>query len=147
MVRYPPSSVRVPIIMGGIGLAGAAYLAGMIAGFGYPDVPGADALKVPVVGPWVALGQSGCSPDQTDCTAMLVVRTILTALDGVAQLGGLGLVAEGIFMTTEADAPEGTEPAAGATAAARSRHAAALRVEVAPVVSPQRATLGVVGRF
>ena len=103
-MRYPPTRTRVPIIAGGLGLTAAAY--GLSAGSaaGWPDVPGADMLYVPVVGPWLALGESGCSPDDPGCDAILYLRGVLYVLDGLAQLGGVAIAAEGILMTTEADA-------------------------------------------
>lgn len=139
MVRYPPSSVRVPLIVGGLSLTAGTYLAAFLCGTVWNDVPGADALKVPVVGPWVALAQSGCAPDDPDCGAILVLRTILTVLDGLAQVGGVGIAAEGIFMTTEADAPDDAADAASTSPS--------LQLSVAPVVTPHGAGMGVVGSF
>lgn len=103
-MRYPPTRTRVPIIAGGLGLTAAAYGLSAASAAGWPDVPGADMLYVPVVGPWLALGESGCSPSDPGCDAILYVRGVLYVLDGLAQLGGLGIAAEGIFMTTEANA-------------------------------------------
>jgi hypothetical protein len=134
MLRYPPSSARGWVLGAGIGLTATAYGIGMACGFGWNDVPGADALKVPVVGPWVALGQSGCAPDQDECTAMLVLRTILTTLDGLVQLGGVALVLEGVLMTTEADAPANEKESGGARASART----APRIAVVPTFTGER---------
>jgi hypothetical protein len=143
MVRYPPSSVRVALIAGGLGMTAAVYAAGMISGFVWSDVPGADALKVPVVGPWIALGQSGCPPDEDTCAGMLALRTILTTLDGLVQLGGLGIAAEGIFMTTEGDA----EASPGAASSGQAAAPPALQLGVAPMVGPSVAGVSVTGRF
>jgi hypothetical protein len=145
MLRYPPSSVRGGLIGGGLGLTAVPYAAGMVCGFVWADVPGADALKIPVVGPWIALGQSGCAPDQTDCAGMLVLRTILTTLSGLTQLGGLGLAAEGFFGTTEAAAEPGAEASTEDEAgdAPASLHA----LDVAPMVGPTVAGVGISGRF
>jgi hypothetical protein len=140
MLRYPPSSVRAALLGVGFGLTAASYGAGMACGFGWDDVPGADALKVPVVGPWIALGQSGCAPDQDECDAMLVLRTILTVLDGLGQIGGLGLAAEGLFMTTEAEA---TVPASKAA----SEAALAPRLLPAPFVTGDALGASLLGRF
>jgi hypothetical protein len=136
VVRYPPSSVRVGLIAGGLSLTAGTYLAAFLSGTVWDDVPGADALKVPVVGPWVALAQSGCAPDQDECAAMLVLRTMLTVLDGLAQVGGVGIAAEGIFMTTEAAGPE---PVA--------EEPPVLEVSAAPFVSSSSGGVGLVGRF
>lgn len=131
-MRYPPSSVRVGLIAGGIGILGLAYGLTALCANTWPEVPGSDVMYVPVVGPWGALVQSGCSSDDPDCGAMLVLRTILLVLDGFAQAGGSGLIGEGIFMTTEADSP----------AAPDSAH-----WMVTPIVAPGQAGLGVMGTF
>lgn len=132
VMRYPPSSVRLPLIIGGSFVTLAAYGATLASGLVWDDVPGADAMLVPIVGPWIALGQSGCAPDDPDCGAILYVRGILLVLDGIAQAAGLGLIGEGIFMTTEADAPA-AEPKASWT--------------VAPIIAPQQTGLSVIGSF
>jgi hypothetical protein len=133
VLRYPPSSVRVGLLAGGVGLLGMSYGLTAMSSRLWPGVPGADAMLVPIAGPWVALGQSGCAADDTDgCTGILVVRTILLVLDGLAQAGSVGLIGEGLFMTTEADAPDA---------------AAAPTIHVAPQLGSGRTGLSVVGTF
>jgi len=105
VVRHPPSSVRLPLVLGGLGITAAAYGASALAATTWDDVPGADAMLVPVAGPWISLAQNDCAPDDPDCGAILYLRGILLVLDGLVQLGGLGIAAEGFFMTTEATAP------------------------------------------
>ncbi len=139
MMRYPPSSVRLKLILGGLGLTAVAYTPALLCSLNWPDVPGAEALRVPVVGPWIALGQSGCAPDNPGCDASLVMRTILTVVDGIAQAGGLAVAAEGIFMTTEA------EPEASATAAGPRTEA--VSITAAPLVSPTVLGVGLAGWF
>lgn len=104
-MRYPPSSVRYGLVTGGIGVFGIAYGFSAMSASLWPEVPGSDFLYVPVVGPFLSLTQSGCSPDSPDCDVILYVRGALYILDVLAQMGGLGLIGEGLFMTTEADAP------------------------------------------
>lgn len=142
MLRYPPTSVRWPLIGVGFGLTAVSYGIGMACGFGWDDVPGADALKVPVAGPWIALGQSGCAEGEEDCEAILALRTILTVLDGLGQLGGLALAAEGLFMTTEAEPTPGT-PEAGAKAQPEDPP----RLLAAPLVTRDAIGAALVGRF
>lgn len=139
-MRYPPSSVRVGLIAGGLSLTAGTYLAAFLSGTVWDDVPGADALKVPVVGPWVALAQSGCGPGQDSCAAELVLRTILTVLDGLAQVGGVGIAAEGIFMTTEAEGPD-------AVAEGSSDGRSGLQISAVPFIAPEAAGIGLYGRF
>jgi hypothetical protein len=139
--RYPPSSARVGVIVTGAGMTAAAYggAAGMAGA--WSDAPGTDMLFIPVAGPWIGLGKLGCGPDeesspgQGDCTGMLALRGILYVLDGLVQLGGLGVVAEGMFMTTEAagDAP--------------AKAALAPTFMLAPIVSEHQVGLGIGGTF
>ncbi len=132
MRRYPPSSVRLPLILGGSFVTLAAYGITVASALTWDDVPGADAMLVPIVGPWIAVAQNGCAPDDPDCGAILWIRGILLVIDGIAQAGGLGLIGEGIFMTTEADAPA-EKPATSWM--------------VAPVVTPTQTGIGVIGSF
>ncbi|MFO7180686.1 MAG: hypothetical protein DIU78_018440 [Pseudomonadota bacterium] len=111
--EYPPPSARGAVALTGAALAAAWYGAALGASFLYPDAPGATDLRIPVVGPWIALGETGCPSDEPNCsTASVVVRAILIAVDGIGQLGGLAMLAEGLFLPT---APPGTERAASAS--------------------------------
>lgn len=131
MMRYPPSSVRFPLIAGGVGVLGLAYgLGAMCAGL-WPEVPGSEPwLYIPVIGPWAAIAQSGCAEDDPDCSAIIYIRGVLYVLSGITQIGGLGLIGEGIFMTTEA---EGAPPKASWT--------------IVPMASSNQAGLAAVGTF
>lgn len=102
--RFPPSSVRPKLIAGGLGLTAAAYGIGAGAAASWPEVPGSERLYIPVAGPWLALAEGGCPSDNPDCDASLVLRSILLVISGLSQAGGMAVVAEGVFMTTEADA-------------------------------------------
>jgi hypothetical protein len=116
-VRYPPSSVRPKLIIGGVAIAGLAYAGAFITATswserdtidGTTEPPGrSDGLKIPIVGPWIALGKIGCvtpnPSNPSDCGAEPIIRGVLYAVDGVIQLGGLGLIAEAIIMKTEAN--------------------------------------------
>ncbi|KYF55554.1 hypothetical protein BE08_03910 [Sorangium cellulosum] len=132
--RYPPSSVRAKLIVGGVAVTALAYGAGFAAASAWPEVPGSSELKIPIAGPWMALAKNGCAADDPDCGAKLYVRGALTVVGGLAQLAGLALVGEGIFMTTEA------RPA-------QPPSASALTVRAAPVITATGMGLGVVGTF
>ncbi len=106
----------------------------------WPEVPGSDALKIPVVGPWLALGQSGCAADDPDCGAKLVVRGILYTIGGMAQLGGLGLIGEGIFMKTESSKPAKQAPVLG-------WQRGGVTFQPTPLISARITGLGIVGSF
>jgi hypothetical protein len=134
--RYPPTSVRWKLVGGGVALTGLAYGGAFLCASNWPEAPGSDALKVPVVGPWIALGQSGCAEDDPDCGFTAYFRGFLTIVDGILQAGGLGIAGEGLFMTTEAE-----QRAAPTTA--RSE----VVVRPMPIVTPHTTGLGVVGTF
>ena len=135
ILRYPPSSVRAPLIGGGLAITGVAYGAGFLCAEGWPEVPGSDALKVPVAGPWIAFAMNDCSPDDPDCGFALYLRGVLYVISGFMQLGGLGLVGEGVFMTTES------------TDAAPKKKPAAVSVTPAPLVGPHHAGVALAGSF
>jgi hypothetical protein len=136
--RYPPSSARVGVLLSGGFMLGASYGGAAAMGAAWSDAPGADMLYIPVAGPWIGLGKLGCAPDEADsdgnCTGMLALRGILYVVDGLVQLGGLGVLAEGIFMTTEADGPAPAPKSA-------------FTILPAPIVTDRSVGLGVVGAF
>ncbi len=100
-VRYPPSSVRPKLIVGGIAVTGIAYGAAFLGAESASTWPGSTELKAPVVGPWIALAMNGCPPGE-QCDAFLYLRASLLVIDGLLQAAGLAIVAEGIVMKTEA---------------------------------------------
>lgn len=132
--RYPPSSVRPKLIAGGLAVTGLAYGAGFLAASTWPEVPGANELKIPVVGPWLAIAKNDCSPDDPGCGFSKHFRGILTAIGGLMQLGGLAIVGEAIFMTTESSFRPSAE---------RSK----VTVRPVPMVTSRVAGLGIVGAF
>jgi hypothetical protein len=132
--------VRWKLVAGGVGVTAAAYGVGAACAAAWPEVPGAEALYVPVAGPWITLGQSGCSPDDPGCEAIVVARAILLVLDGLVQAGGLAVAGEGLFMTTESEA-------ARAPAAPADRRAAAVTVAPVPLVARGQAGVGLAGAF
>lgn len=130
--RYPPTSVRWKLVLGGLAVSGVAYTIAYLTAAQWPDVPGAAQMKIPVVGPWIALGHAGCSADNPGCGAEVPVRGIGQVLDAIAQTAGLGLIGEGLFMTTES---EGAAPKA------------ALTIQPMPIVTPTMQGFGVTARF
>ena len=89
-----------------------------------------------MAGPWIALGQSGCADDDPDCGFTAYLRGFLTILDGFMQVGGVGIIGEGIFMTTESGSPKKPAP-----------RDSAVVVRPLPVVTSKTTGLGVVGTF
>jgi hypothetical protein len=129
---YPPSSVRLKLGLGGIAVAGGAYAMSYAMASSFPEIPGMTGLKIPIVGPWIALGQSGCATDNPDCGALVVLRGFLYVLDGFAQIGGLGLIAEGVLVKTDPSAP---------------KKAAAFTITPMPLVTGNVTGLGFIGSF
>jgi hypothetical protein len=131
-VGHPPPSVRLKLALGGIAVAGGAYAASYAMASNFPEVPGMTGLKVPLVGPWLALGKSGCATDDPDCGGKVIVRGILLVIDGLAQLGGLGLIAEGVLVKTDAST---------------TKKAPAFTFRPTPLVTGNVTGLGFVGTF
>jgi hypothetical protein len=110
--EYPPPSTRWKVVAAGLGTTAAFYGAAVGASYIFTDTPGTNQLRTPIVGPWLSIANGGC-PAGDDCsTALAVVRIVLTALDGAAQAGGLGVALEGMFMPTQEWAAPRALPAA-----------------------------------
>ncbi len=129
-MRYPPSSVRFGLVGGGLVALGIPYGIGALCASAWDDVPGSEWLYAPVIGPWVAFVKNDCAPDDSGCGAIMVMRGVLYVLGGLAQAGGVGLLGEGLLMTTEADQPTAT-----------------VSWTVVPTTTPQHTGLSIVGTF
>ena len=70
---YPPPSTRYKLALVGVAVSATWY--GAAYGFSalWPDAPGAEDLRIPVAGPWMALGETGCADDDPDCSTFIVV--------------------------------------------------------------------------
>jgi hypothetical protein len=104
----PPPGARVTHIVAGVATTAVAY--GLAVGASYlweePDLRGSKDLRIPLAGPWMALGKTGCPTSDPDCSpVILVIGAILNVFDGVAQAGGLGIVGEGLFLNTSSGRP------------------------------------------
>jgi hypothetical protein len=98
--QYPPPSARGNLLIAGVASTAAWYGLALGASYAWPDAVGAKDLRIPLAGPWVALSHSGCG-NVADCSkAIVVLRAIATALDGIGQAAGLGFIAEGLFLPT-----------------------------------------------
>jgi len=98
---YPPPSARGTHLLVGAVVTGAWYGGALGASLMWPDAPGAKDLRIPIAGPWMALADTGCAEDDPDCsTVLVVIRAVLTGIDGVGQAGGLLLIGEGLFLPT-----------------------------------------------
>jgi len=130
--RYPPSSVRAKIILGGLGLFALSYGTGFLVSELIPEQPGIAKLRYPVVGPWIGIpenksvqyGSQGLPPEP-------VRRGLIYGVAGLAQIGGLALVTEALIMKTQAPAPKPD----------------AAFIMPVPIVSPTMVGLTFTGRF
>jgi hypothetical protein len=103
-VELPDSSAPANHVIAGAATTLVWY--GVAVGHSYlwSDNPGAEELRLPVVGPWLSLGQTGCPDDEPDCsTVLVVVQAVLTTLSGVGQAGGLAIIGEGLFVPTRSE--------------------------------------------
>jgi hypothetical protein len=80
----------------GYGIAlGTSYL--------WDGAPGMNSLRTPVVGSVGAIADSGCGDSEgAACTTVTVVlRAVLAGVSGLAQVGGIGVLTEGLLMKTQ----------------------------------------------
>ncbi len=106
--EQPPPGARTTHIVAGAATTVISY--GLALGTSFllepKDFNGAKDLRIPLAGPWMALGKTGCPTSTPDCsTVTLVIGAILTVFDGVTQAGGLGIIGEGLFLNTSSSAP------------------------------------------
>lgn len=100
-VDLPPSGARSTHIVAGVATTGVSYGLAVGASYLFPDYRGAKDLRIPIAGPWLALGRTGCPVSDPDCSPVLLVfGALLTIIDGVTQAGGLAIVGEGLFLST-----------------------------------------------
>lgn len=103
----PPPAARTNLIIAGITTSAVSYGLALSASLMVKDTDfrGAKDLRIPFAGPWLTLGKTGCPESSPSCNkAPLVIAAILTVFDGVAQVGGLGLIGEGLFLKTSSGA-------------------------------------------
>jgi hypothetical protein len=150
---FPTPSARWKVVALGLGTSAAAYGAAAGMSYGYPDAPGARDLRAPFVGPWLAIAHNGCSDDEPDCSkAFVVLRSLITAIDGIAQAGGIFVALEGLFMTTQlpasrplTPAPAPSEPGPPANENDKGKNLFFLPTPM--TMGARGVGLGVVGRF
>jgi hypothetical protein len=141
---YPTPDTQWKLALVGLGVTAVWY--GLAASFSYmfPDAPGANDLRKPVVGPWMALADTGCADNDPGCSKFIVIlRAILTTIDAVGQTGGVAVIAEAAFMPTQEAAAPSTRPR-GPTRLKRE----GLRIHPGPVAAGKDGFgFGIVGSF
>jgi hypothetical protein len=139
---YPPPAARWGLLAVGAGTTLAWYGGSVGASYLWPDAPGARDLRVPVVGPWLALGDTGCADDNPGCSKLgVILRAVITALDGVAQAGGIAVMGEALFLPTANPRPERARTP-------RRYNAGSVVWKPAPIFTGKdQLGLGIVGQF
>lgn len=130
----PPASARPSLILGGALVTGAFYGLSLLDPVFWSDAPGGPSMRVPVAGPWIALADTGCPPADPDCGASKYLQGGYRIAMGLAQAGGLWILAEGLFLRTQPPAPS-------------ARRAPRPRVVAAPLVTPKGAGATLSGVF
>lgn len=135
-VELPDESARVNHIVAGAVTTAVWYGVAVGHSLLWSDNPGAEKLRLPIVGPWLSLAKTGCPKDEPDCsTALVVVQAVLTTISGVGQLGGIAVIAEGLFVPTRNDTPSQSSTPT-------------LRASVQPITPGRDGVgLGIVGTF
>lgn len=113
--RLPPESLRSQLFTYGGGLALGSYGAALGASFLYESTdPQSHLLRIPIVGPWMKIGETrlcdqtttgnaatGTSTEASSCSdATQVIGAIASGVDGLLQVGSLLILAEAIFLKT-----------------------------------------------
>jgi hypothetical protein len=99
--EFPPPSARRALILGGLASTAVWYGGALAASYAVDDPAMAKDLRIPLAGPWMSLGRTGCYGPSECNTLLIVLGAIATTLDGLGQAAGLALAAEGWFMPTQ----------------------------------------------
>lgn len=139
---YPAPSTRTSLVLVGVGATAVWYGAATGMSYLFPNAPGAPQLRIPVAGPWMALAHTGCAASDPGCSTLIVVlRAILTSIDGVAQAGGLAVAGEGVFLPT-------MEQPSKTGAWHQPKRERAFEIHPVPLMAGRDGIgLGVIGRF
>ena len=146
--ELPPPGARATHIVAGAATTVVSY--GLALGASYlfkpEDLNGAKDLRIPIAGPWMALGKTGCPASEPDCSAVtLVIGAALMIFDGVTQAGGLGIIGEGLFLKTSSARPAARKAQSGQTP---GRYATEATVRAVPFnFGKDGVGLGVIGTF
>jgi hypothetical protein len=102
----PPPSTQPNLVLIGAAVTAGWYGASVATSYGWRQSNEATWLRIPIVGPYVALGKTRCDSRETDCKAVnVVIRTILTSFCAIGQTGGVLAMLEGAFLRTESPRP------------------------------------------
>lgn len=95
---YPPHSARWKVFAAGLGTTAGFYAIAQPFAYGYSSTPGVKHLRIPIVGPWMALYDNVCVGG---CNRYAYwVRNAAMVLDGLGQAGGIFIMLESLFIPT-----------------------------------------------
>ena len=138
---YPAPSTRLSTVAVGAATTAAWYGLAYGGSYLFPTARGADELKIPIAGPFMSLMQTGCPETTPDCSKFwMVVGAIMKGFDGIGQVGGLLIMAEGLLMPT-------LERPQASRALSDRRRDTATAITVLPTALPGGMGVGVVGLF
>jgi hypothetical protein len=103
----PPSRIRVPLVIGGLSFTAGFWALNAGSSYMFPDQPGFDRLRTPVIGPWQALANNDC---RGSCSFINYFNYIYFTFSGLAQAGGLGLAIEALVTPTAAPGARRSTP-------------------------------------
>jgi len=150
-VRYnpteqPPTGTGFRMMLTGVLLTGAWYGAAYGTSYLYEDAPNSKDLRLPVIGPWKAMLDVGCGPEESTCsTSTVVLRTTLAVVSGVGQAGGVLVFLEGLFLDTGSSTPSPASPSKPNARSERKPETASL--SWSPTSLPGGAGVEVFGQF
>jgi hypothetical protein len=102
--KLPPHGTSSRLLLTGAAVTVGWYGAAVGTSYLWSDSPSASRLRIPVVGPTLALTKTGCGNGESSCnTFTVVLRSILTTLSAVGQVGGLVIMGEALFLPARED--------------------------------------------
>jgi hypothetical protein len=140
--QYPPSGAGGATLLTGGVITVGFYGVGLGYSFLDDGNQGASDLRIPVAGPWMAIdGLGRCTlNEQPNCSVLFpTLRIALAVAVGLGQIGGLGLMLEGLLVPSAP--PQGELPALPVVAPQGPS------AVVAPLVTEDVLGLGVLGVF
>lgn len=121
----PPPSTRLNLALTGIGVTAGFYGAAVGSSLIWHTGPWADEIRIPIVGPWMAMPYFKCGSGELNCgTALVIARGVLAGIDAIGQAGGVLVALESLFV-----------PTASAKRAASARRSTHARVRPVPFVA------------
>lgn len=99
---YPPPAARWRTLLAGAAMAGVGYGLSVGTSYLFDGAPGMAGLRKPIIGPVYAIKDAGCgSAEGAGCSEVTVgFRSVVAVLSGLAQVGGIALLVEGLVMKT-----------------------------------------------